>query len=461
MDYADFIAGKSHAVQPSGFDPDELPSVLKPFQSDSVRWALRMGRSALFLNTGLGKTLCQLTWARKVADKTGGSVLILAPLAVGPQTIREAEMFGIEGAVFAEHQGDCDGPGIYVTNYEKLHKFDAELFSGIVLDESSILKSHDGKMRTLIIDTFRDTPYKLACTATPSPNDHEELGNHCEFLGVMSRVEMLATFFVHDSSDTGEWRLKGHAEGQFWRWVASWALVASHPRDLGYDDPGYDLPPLNIIKHYIDTDAQSGSLFAVPERTMSGQRSARKKTMEERVKVAAKIANGDESCIVWCELNDEGDAAEAAIPGSVQVAGNDKDDDKVDRLLGFAEGRYTRLVTKGKIAGFGMNWQICHKMIFLGLTHSYEQFYQMVRRCWRFGQLSPVDVHIITSDLEEAILENIEEKQRGHERMQSNMLQYTREVNRAALSGVKRMSDPYEPKVRMKLPKWLKKKEKV
>ena len=444
MDYAEFISAKAYSVDPVGFDPEQLPECLKPFQADAVRWALRMGRCSLFLSTGLGKTLIQLCWGRQVADHTSGSVLVLAPLAVGPQTVREAEKFGIPGVRFVSSQDEVGECGIYVTNYEKLHKFDADHFSGVVLDEASILKAFDGKTRNELIDRFAGTPYKLACTATPSPNDHEELGNYCQFLGVMSRVEMLATFFVHDSADTGEWRLKGHAEGEFWRWVASWALVASHPRDLGYDDPGYDLPPLKIEKHYISTGPQKGRLIPVPERTLTGQRAARRKTMSDRVALAAKLAKGKDSCLVWCELNEEGDAVAAAIPDAVQVAGANTDEQKVDRLLGFAEGRYKTLVSKAKIAGHGLNLQICNRMIFVGLSHSFEQFHQAVRRCWRFGQTRPVTVHLITSDLEESVMENIEAKQKSHEAMQENMLQYTREVNRAALKGVKRMMDDYK-----------------
>lgn len=443
--YAIFIQEKAYSVDPVGFDPATLPSCLKPFQRDSVRWALRMGRAALFLDTGLGKTLIQLVWADAIVRHTQQPVLILAPLAVGPQTVREAEKFGIDGVKFVYSQEQVSGvPSIYVTNYEKLHKFDSEEFVGIVLDESGILKSHDGKTRTALIDAFANTPYRLACTATPSPNDHEELGNHCQFLGVMSRVEMLATFFVHDSMNTSEWRLKGHAEGEFWRWVASWALVARRPSDLGHEDEDYDLPKLTIEKHYISTGAQEGRLIPVPERTLTGQRQARRKTMNDRVELAAKLAKGKDHCIVWCELNDEGDAVTGQIHGAVQVAGANSDDEKVDRLTGFAEGRYKKLVSKGKIAGFGMNFQICHKMVFVGLSNSYEQFYQMLRRCWRYGQEHEVIAHVITSDLEESVLENIEAKQKKHEAMIAGMLEYTREVNRASLQGTQRMSDEYE-----------------
>lgn len=444
MNYADFIAGKAKSIEPAGFEPSGLPRCLKPFQRDAVRWAVRMGRCALFLDTGLGKTLIQLVWASQVAKHTGKPVLVLAPLAVGPQTVREAEKFGIKGVRFVADQAAVEGVTVAVTNYEKLHKFDPSAFSGVVLDESSILKSHDGRTRTLLIDTFSATPYRLACTATPSPNDHEELGNHSQFLGVMTRVEMLATFFVHDSSDTGEWRLKGHAEREFWRWVASWALVARSPSDLGHDEPGYDLPPLEIEEHYIESPAQSGHLFAVSETSLNGQRAARKKTLDSRVELAAKLAEGDEPVLVWCELNDEGDALEDAIPGAVQVAGSDSDEDKVDRLTGFPEGRYRVLVTKPKIGAFGLNYQHCAEMIFVGLSHSYEQFYQALRRCWRYGQTRRVRARVITSDAEEAVMENIKIKQRAHDVMMEGMLVHTRDVNRAALKGVRRMIDDYK-----------------
>jgi len=444
MEYAEFIAGKSKSVKPCGFETKQLPKCLKPFQKDAVRWALRMGRSALFLDIGLGKTLIQLTWASQVAKHTGTPVLVLTPLAVGPQTVREAEKFGIKNVRQVRDQSEVDGVGVYVTNYEKLHKFDVETFGGVVLDESSVLKSFDGKLRTQLIETFSETPYRLACTATPSPNDHEELGNHSQFLGVMSRTEMLATFFVHDSADTGEWRLKGHAEREFWRWVASWALVARRPSDLGHDDTGYILPDLIFEEHYIGSPAQEGRLFSVPELSLNGQRAARKSTMEERVQLAAKMAEGTEPVLIWCELNDEGDALEEAIPDAVQVAGADSEEDKVDRLVGFPEGRYRVLITKPKIGGFGLNYQHCAEMIFVGLSHSYEQFYQAIGRCRRFGQTRNVRVRVITSELEAAVLENIKSKQRKHEAMTEGMLEHTRSVNRAALKGTTRMIDDYK-----------------
>jgi len=296
-----------------------------------------------------------------------------------------------------------------------------------------------------LIDTFAATEFKLCCTATPAPNDHTEIGNHAEFLGIMSRVEMLATYFVHDSGNTSEWRLKGHAERDFWRWVASWAMMLRRPSDLGYEDGGYDLPPLEIIEHRVECPAQDGVLFAVPEMTLEGQRKARRLTMDARVEKAAEIASADpnEPCIVWVELNDEGDAAEESIPNCVQIAGSDSDDDKEDRLIGFADGKYTKLVSKSSIAGFGMNFQRCAEMVFVGLTHSYESYFQSIRRCWRFGQTRPVRVHVVTSDLESAVLENIKAKQAAHEEQFMGMLEHTRDVNRAALGATTKTQDTY------------------
>jgi len=774
--YEEFIAEKSKTIQPSGFKvkSSDIPSQAFPFQRDIIGWACRMGRAAIFADTGLGKTLQQLSWASAVARQSKSPVLILAPLAVGHQTVREAKHFDIPNVSFAASDADVGKKGIYVTNYQKLHKFDAKRFGGVVLDEcfpagtmidtvsgkkrietvrvgdkilnasgidtvsdvhrrevsyavritvcgsekittspnhpvftrrgwvgaqdlepgdcvlqtreavrilrgcvpassvrefgadevlreillseladasaavhcqcsqsggccqarevvesvlcggksqgranagedcrvepdgqsrdsgegephietheaqtfrawrewsgddspsddpsgcsrdwvgsrvcltvgdaksglsnslqnrlserrkenrdrggwelppgissqgegceegcdarfsrvdrveilerghpelerfrnadgklyfydlgatrhpsfsvegflvhnSSILKSHDGKTRNILIDTFAATEFKLCCTATPAPNDHTEIGNHAEFLGIMSRVEMLATYFVHDSGNTSEWRLKGHAERDFWRWVASWAMMLRRPSDLGYEDGGYDLPPLEIIEHRVECPAQDGVLFAVPEMTLEGQRKARRLTMDARVEKAAEIASADpnEPCIVWVELNDEGDAAEESIPNCVQIAGSDSDDDKEDRLIGFADGKYTKLVSKSSIAGFGMNFQRCAEMVFVGLTHSYESYFQSIRRCWRFGQTRPVRVHVVTSDLESAVLENIKAKQAAHEEQFMGMLEHTRDVNRAALFNTIRSHDKYDANVPVIIPEWI------
>jgi DNA modification methylase len=329
--------------------------------------------------------------------------------------------------------------GINVTNYEMLHAFDPEEFGGIVLDESSILKAFDGKTRNGIIESFARTPYKLACTATPSPNDHTELGNHAEFLGVMTRAEMLAMFFFHDGGETSKWDLKGHAKSEFWRWVASWAAVVRNPSDLGYEDARYTLPPISFVHHVVpaDTDQakEAGKLFVEPAEGLIEQRKARRATIEKRAQIAADLANAtSDPWLVWADLNDEADRIAELIPVSVQVAGKDDDDAKEDRLFGFAEGRYRVLVSKPKIAGFGMNWQQCSNVAFVGVTHSFESFYQAVRRVYRFGQKNPVTVHVITSEMEGNVVENLKAKEARASELAEEIGAYTRDAVREEIA---------------------------
>ena len=446
MTYDEFLAAKSGRVDPAGFEPVDLPAALFPHQSAIVRWACRMGRAAVFADTGLGKTLMLLAWAGQVYRATGRPVLVLTPLAVAEQTVEEASRFGIDGVWYADTQNRHDSPArIVVTNYQKLHRFTAGDYAGIVLDESSILKSHAGTTRTALIEAFADTPYKLCSTATPAPNDHQELGNHCEFLGVMTRTEMLATYFLHDSSDTGEWRLKGHAVGPFWRWVAGWAVVCRRPSDLGFTDQGYDLPPLQVEEHSVHCEAQPGRLVAAAESTLTGQRRARKQTLVDRVTAAATIAAGtDGPVLVWCELNAEQDALERALGDDcVSVRGADPDGAKVEKVNRWRAGQARVLVTKPGMFGYGMNWQHCADMVFVGLSHSYEQFYQAVRRCWRYGQTKPVTAHVISSDLEAGVLANVRRKQADHERLVEGMLIHTRDVNREHLGATMKQTDEY------------------
>ena len=459
MDYNEFLGRKVTTAQPSGFDVAELGEHLFPFQRDIVRWALRRGRAAIFAGTGLGKTRQQLTWADHVCRHTGGRALVLAPLAVAKQTIREAEAIGVRAAY---SRGEPVDAPIVVANYEMLHAFDASAFSGIVLDESSILKAYDGKTRTQIVDTFARTPFRLACTATPAPNDFMELGNHAEFLGVMTRAEMLAMFFCHDGGETQTWRLKGHAQRDFWRWVCSWAALVRKPSDLGYEDGAYQLPELVTRHHVVATDEASlrgeGVLFALEARSMQERRAARKASAGERVDSCARIVNAsNEQWLIWCDLNAEGDALESAIDGAVQVAGADTAEHKERAMLDFADGKIRVLVTKPSIAGFGMNWQRCAHMAFVGLSDSWEQYYQAVRRCWRFGQERPVEVHIFTSTLEGAVLANIERKERDASRMAEAMSAETMATVRANVHGAtKRDVAKYEPRVPMRIPEWLK-----
>lgn len=426
-----------------------------PHQRDLILWSLRKGRAAIFADTGLGKTIMQLEWARNVA--TSGRVLLIAPLAVCRQTVDEGARFGVECAY---RRGDA-GDAITVTNYEMAEHFDPGDFAGVVLDESSILKSFTGKTRNMLIDRFGAVPYRLACTATPAPNDFTELGNHSEFLGVKSRVEMLAEYFVHDGGSTKDWRIKGHAVDDFWRWVASWGAVIKSPADLGHDDTAYRLPPVEMREHTIRVDHSDawseGLLFAPQAATLSDQRATRKATTAKRVQMAVDIAaRADGPVLVWCEFNREGDALAAAIPDAVQVQGSDDPEVKADRLNGFARGDFRVLVTKPKIAGFGMNWQHCSEMVFMGASHSYEQTYQAIRRCWRFGQRRRVVAHVIRAETEQEILANYRRKEAAAERMAVVMTEKASEVLRADIGAATgREWNPYRPGRAMTVPGWV------
>lgn len=428
MRYEDFLNSKRLSQKPCGFEPQNLNEHLFPFQRDIVNWACRKGRAAIFADCGMGKTIMQLVWADQVHAHEGGYVLIVAPLAVSAQTCREGYMFGIEVNRCRTSEDLKDG--INITNYEMLPHFENVDFSGVVLDESSILKSYTGAIRNQIISMFHLTPFKLACTATPAPNDYMELGNHSEFLGCMDRTEMLAMFFIHDGGDTSKWRLKGHASSRFWDWVSSWACMVTKPSDLGYDDGDFNLPPLEIRTHTMDSGlVQEGRLFAVAEATLSEQQKARRNTVEKKVATIAQYVNSsDESWLIWCDLNIESERLALSIPDAVEVRGSDSTEWKEDAMMGFADGRYRVLVTKPSIAGFGMNWQHCHNVAFCGMSHSYEQFYQAVRRCWRFGQSSPVSVHVFVTDLEETIVENVLRKKDDSEGMKEEMLSRTSSI---------------------------------
>ena len=422
--------------------------MLYEFQKDIVRWALKKGKACIFADCGLGKTPMQLSWAHQVCTHAGGMVLILAPLAVADQTKREAEKFGYTAKV-VESQSECIS-GINITNYEKMDKFVANEFVGVVLDESSILKSYSGKVRTAIIQNFHSVPYKLACTATPAPNDYMEIGNHSEFCGVMTRSEMLSMFFVHDGGQTSKWRLKGHATDVFWQWLATFSVFVDNPANIGYQVSGYDLPKLNINEIIVDGNEPIKESLTLTER-----REARKESLELRCKKAAKLVNSsNEKWLVWCDLNDESARLSELISESVEVKGSDKSEYKSNSMLAFSDGTVKCLITKPKIAGFGMNWQNCHNRIFTGLSDSYEQYYQAVRRCWRFGQEKPVNVYIIISAKEGCVKENIERKQCDFQKMQSEMTELTKEITKKELKSTCRISTPYEPTKEMKLPDW-------
>lgn len=456
MEYADFLESKRERVAAVGFDisPDDINPQLFPWQGDIVRWALKRGRAACFEDCGLGKTAQQLEWARHVVAHTGGAVLILAPLAVSDQTVREGKKFGIAVNKCRE-RADVRPAAVNVTNYERLEKFTADPFAGIVLDESSILKAYDGKTRRQITDFARGIEYRLCCTATPAPNDTIELCNHAEFLDVMSGKEMLAMFFRQDGNTTHNWRLKNHARRSFWQWMAEWSIAVRKPSDVGYADEGFALPPLSIVDDVVTNNTHDGYLFAMEASTLAERRASRRDTMAERVALAAKMCNeSGERWLVWCDYNAEGDALAAAIPDAVQVKGSDTNEHKEKALNDFATGALRVLVSKPSIAGFGMNFQSCHNVIFVGLSDSYEAFYQAIRRCWRFGQKCPVVCHVIRSDSDGAVVENIKRKERQAAEMFDEIV---RNYSPRTVIGKSRRDEmDYAPTMPLEFPQWLK-----
>ena len=410
-----------------------------PFQEEIVRWSLARDRCAIFADTGLGKALMQLQWATEMHRRTGGRVLVLAPLAVARQTEREAAKFNIPGVAAVRHPEDSDAP-ILVTNYERLHLFQHLPWGALVLDESSILKSVDSKTRDALTTWAKRIRYRLCCTATPAPNDHTELGNHAEFLGVMSRSQMLGEFFVHDEDQVAvqHWRLKGHAEQAFWRWVAGWAIAVRRPSDLGYEDDGYLLPPLKLVHEWLgDGRIDADRLFPVEARTLDERREARLESTSDRVAACATAValEPTEPWIIWCDYNRESDALAKSIPGAVEIRGSDTPERKEQALLDFSEGRTRILVTKPTIAGFGLNWQHCARVAFVGLSDSYEQWYQAVRRCWRFGQERPVEVFVFASEGERVVIENVQRKAKEAERMMEQIVRYLADARAAKKPG--------------------------
>lgn len=454
--YEEFLASKAPRDVPTGITTAvAVHPRLFDFQAAIVRWALRRGRAAIFADTGLGKTLMQLEWARHVAAHTGGRVLILAPLAVTHATAREAATIDMTVLVVDEQSQVPAGPAVVITNYDKMHRFDLASFAGVVLDESSIIKAHDGKTREAIITGFAATPYRLACTATPSPNDHVELGNHAEFVGAMTRTEMLSTFFVHDGGDTSTWRLKGHARKDFWRWVCSWAVAIKHPRDIGFDQAGYDLPALHVHEEIVEAAlvrADAGALFATEAKTLAEQRVERRATIDDRVARAAALVNAtaatNEPWIVWCDMNAESEALTRAIAGAVEVTGSDTAEHKERTAMDFAAGKVRVIVSKPSIFGFGLNWQHCANMAFVGVSHSYEAFYQAIRRCWRFGQQREVHAHVITASTEGRVVANLKRKERDAQEMMREMVASMADISGQEVRGVTMMRDEYETETR-------------
>ena len=462
--YLTFLDQKVRMAPAVGFDPVDslMPAAIKPFQRDIVTWACRRGRAAVFAGTGLGKTIQELTWAQQVTEHTGGRVLLFTPLAVAEQTVAEAAKFGIDGVAYAKDEASISTP-IVVTNYDRRQHFDPADFAGVVLDESGIIKDHDSRTRNDLTEACRDVPYLLCGSATPAPNDWTELGQHAEFLNVMSAKEMLAMFFVHDGAVRAnaeeEWRLKRHAAADFWRWVASWSVMIRHPRDLGYDEPGYDLPPLDMRQVTVKASMApaGGMLFPMQANTMQERLAARRDSIAERVAEAARLVAEapDEPWLIWCNLNAEADALVKAIPGAVNVQGSDAPEIKSKRLLGFARGEPRIMVSKPSIAGRGMNWQHCSRMIFVGLNDSFEQLFQAVRRCWRFGQSKPVTAYLIASDMEGAVVANLRAKEAKYEAMAEAMVEHMRDLSTAAVRGGRVSTSTYSPTQTMEVPTWL------
>lgn len=453
IDYKQFIAGKRLKDEPTGLDipTNALNGMLFEFQKDIVRWALKRGRAAIFADCGMGKTPMQLIWAKHVP----GRVLIVTPLAVAAQTVREAGKFGVEGVRYLRE--DDGATPIVVTNYEMIDRFNSDSFEGVVLDESSILKSYTGKFRNQLIEEWGGVQYRLAATATPAPNDFMELGSHAEFLGVMTRTDMLSHFFVHDGGETQKWRLKGHAESEFWKWLCEWAVMIRKPSDLGYADGDFKLPKLHIEQTTVDANADAaGMLFAMEARTMAERRDARKSSVAERVAAVADLVNSSrDPWLVWCDLNSESEALTRAIPGAIEVKGSHAQEVKESRLLAFTEGSERVLVTKPSIAGWGLNWQHCAHMAFTGLSDSYEQFYQALRRCWRFGQTQEVHAYVVTSSTEGAVVSNIKRKEQDSERMAKMMIDHMAEMNAENIKGATRMDKSYNPTLNVNVPSFL------
>jgi hypothetical protein len=450
-DYESFLATKKIVAQPIGVevDPADLHPAMFDHQRYPTAWAIRKGRAALFLGTGLGKTLCYQEWARTIAPRA----LVLAPLAVVHQAISEAERFG-ETVTYARRQADAPDIGLTITNYEMVEHFDPTAFPAVVLDESSCLKDWTSSTRNLLVEMFAATPYRLCCTATPAPNDIAEIANHAEFLGVMPRVEMLAAFFVHD--DEG-WRLRKHAREPFYRWLASWGMSMLHPRDLGFEAEGYDLPPLTVEPVVVRTDyVPEGQLFPTGLHGIGDRSAVRKGTLTERVRRAADLILSEpgESWIAWCGLNAESDELACLIPGAIVVEGSQSPDEKAARLARFATDGGV-LITKASIAGHGLNYQHCARQVFVGLNDSWEQYYQAIRRSWRFGQTRPVRVYVVLADLEEPILANVLRKEREAMTMTDGLIRHVAAFERAEIEALSDARDAYAPTQLMRLPTWL------
>lgn len=451
-EYRAFIARRAVATERQGFSPKPINSMAKAHQIAALEFALNRGKSAAFLDTGLGKSFIELEFARQCAEETGKPSLILTPLAVAGQMVREGQKFGIDARQIRE-QSDV-GAGVMVANYERLPKLDPASFGAVVLDESSILKSYAGQTRARIQDAFKETQFKLAATATPSPNDHTELGNHAEFLGVMRQQEMLSKWFINDTSTASQdWRLKGHAQEDFWQWVASWSRCATLPSDLGGDDTGYVLPEIDRRMHEVAADRTEdtqGLLFRIPEMSATSFHQEKRLTLQHRCEKAAELATHDKPVTVWCETNEESALLAKLIPDAREVRGDMDADQKEALLLGFADGDFRVIVTKPKLAGFGVNWQHCAHAVFASISFSYEQHYQAVRRSHRFGQTERVRNDIVISDTERSIWDVINVKGAKHDEMKRRMSDAMRKAQSSAQTRVK-----YDRPLDLWFPDWV------
>lgn len=460
LEYEAFLQAKRHESEMHGFDPVFMPDALFDFQRSLVEWATRKGRCALFADCGLGKTPMQLTWAENVVRKTNGRVLILAPLAVSQQTLREASKFGID--CHRSKEGELPGK-IIVTNYQRLHKFNPADFVACVCDESSILKNYDGEYKNEITHFMRKMSYRMLCTATAAPNDYIELGTSSEALGELGFMDMLTRFFKNDTNPTcdtkrqfaaqgGEvpkWRFKRHAEIVFWRWVCAWARAVRRPSDVGFEDGRFVLPELIERDHVVNVAAKDvGLLFQLPAVGLWEQRQERKRSITERCEMAAQLAQGHDSSVLWCHLNPEGDLLEKLVPGCVQVCGHQSDDEKEEKLMAFLSGEAKVLVTKPMCAGFGLNMQHCAHMTFFP-SHSYEQYYQSVRRCWRFGQTRPVTVDVVTTEGEQQVMRNLQRKADAADRMFSKLV--------SCMNEAQNIKQGFDYNNKMEVPSWLSK----
>jgi len=456
-EYERLIAKKTRMVPPTGIpSPPELGNYLFDFQSACVKWSLVRGRSCLFLDTGLGKSRCAIEWARVVHEHTGKPVLILTPLAVARQFVSEGSAIGV--VVNRVIETSDISHGINVVNYDRLDRVIGTEWGGVVLDESSILKDFNGKTRNALIDAFKNVRFKLCTTATPAPNDHTELGNHAEFLGAMTRTEMLSMFFVHDGGSTQDWRIKGHAVEPFWKWVASWAIAIRSPSDIGFDGSKYILPPIQIDQVTVDSgdNSNGGMLIGYEARTLSEQRASRRASLNNRVKACADEVNASsEPWLIWCDLNDESSALTSAIPDAVEVRGSDSSEHKEKAVWDFIEGKSRVLVTKPSICGAGLNMQRCAHVAFVGLGYSWELYYQAIRRVYRFGQSRPVTVRVIVGSSEGRVVESIKRKQSDADVMAVGIVAHMRESMIHNIESLGKTEDGYFANEGMVIPKWL------